>query len=114
MFGRNPFKILNEDFESIFGNMFDSIYKSDNEGNMVLELEVPGFNKDNLQVEIADGLLTIQGENGSRKVFKRYTIGNVEDVKANIKDGLLTLTLIEAQKQVKRIEFQTPAKQISQ
>jgi HSP20 family molecular chaperone IbpA len=81
-----------KDFESIFG--YD--YSKDENGNVVQEIEIPGFNKENVNVEIADGLLTIKGErtrrDGSKmELYKRFTVGHSETVEAEIKDGILTL-----------------------
>jgi HSP20 family molecular chaperone IbpA len=79
-------------FDEIFG---DRRYKND-DGNLVYEVDCPGFNKENLSVEIADGILTVQGKLGegsrSREIFKRLTVGVTEDVSAEIADGVLTLT----------------------
>lgn len=80
-------------------------YDRDENGNIVFEIEVPGFNKDNLNVEITDGFLTVRGETEKRQYFKQFTLNNVEDVSATIKDGILTLTLSEPEKQVRKIEL---------
>lgn len=43
-------------------------YDRDENGNIVFEIEVPGFNKDNLNVEITDGFLTVRGETEKRHI----------------------------------------------
>lgn len=79
-------------FDEIFG---DRRYRND-QGELVYEVECPGFNKENLSVEIAAGVLTVQGKIGEgsnqREIFKRLTIGAAEEVDAAIADGILTLT----------------------
>ena len=79
-------------FDEIFG---DRRYKND-DGDLVYEVDCPGFNKENLTVEIADGVLTVQGKIGegfrNREIFKRLTVGTSEQIDAVIADGVLTLT----------------------
>jgi HSP20 family molecular chaperone IbpA len=93
-------------FRPAFGSMFDSGWKQDKDGNNVFEIEVPGFNQDNIDVEVNQGVITVKGETDTRKVFKRYQIGINQDVKAFIKDGILSLTLIAPpEQQPKKIEL---------
>ncbi len=94
------------DFEDVFG---DHKY-TDKDGNLVVEIEVPGFSKENLQVEISDGLLSVIGErkiaaNGhTKKIHKRFTISNTEEVDAEVKDGILTLVFREPEKKKTKID----------
>jgi len=82
-----------------FWTGFDDIFKddryTDKDDNIAYELECPGFNKDNLKVEINDGVLTIKGERGEgnriRKIFKRLSVSQTDQVNAEIKDGILTI-----------------------
>lgn len=90
-----------------FANFFDSSWKQDKDGNHVFEVECPGFNSDNLSVEINEGILTISGETETRKIFKRYQIGNITDVDAKIKDGILSLTLKSPKTEAKKIELKS-------
>jgi HSP20 family molecular chaperone IbpA len=104
----NFFDLFEDEFNRFFG---PSIFKND-QGDYTYEMEVPGFNKENLKVEIANGILTISGEReaghvGKTKIFKQLSIGSTpEDVNAQIKDGILTLTFRNHQKEVKQIEVQ--------
>ncbi len=85
------------EFDTIFG---DTKYLND-DGDVVYEIEVPGFNKDNLSVEIVDGILTVQGERedysnvhaGKKSIHKRMSVGEAENVNAEIKDGILYITI---------------------
>lgn len=95
---------LDEDFfKPVFNTVFESNYRVDEDGNTVLEIEVPGFNKDSLKVEVSDGILTVNGETSTRKLYKKYNIGNVEEAKAKIKDGILNITLIELKNKATKI-----------
>ena len=95
------------DFDDIFG---DHKY-TDKNGNLVIEIEVPGFNKENLQVELSDGLLTVSGERevsatGHKKnLHKRFTVSRTEEVDAEIKDGILTLVFKEPEKKKTKISI---------
>ena len=96
-----------EFFRPTFNTFFDSNWKQDDDGNHRLEIEVPGFNQENLNVEMADGILTVKGETENRKIYKRYQLGNVQDVDASIKDGILSLKLITPKAETKQIELKS-------
>lgn len=99
-------KYFSDDFDAFLRPMFNTFfenYNQDENGNTVLELEVPGFNEKNLSVEISNGILTIQGKTATKSIYKQYTLGQIEDVKANVQDGILSLTFLEPSKQVKKI-----------
>lgn len=100
--------ILDKLFNPVFNTQFESVCQRNKDGNIEMEIEVPGFNKGNLNVEISEGILTVEGKTDQRQIYKQFQLGNVEDVNAIVKDGVLTLTLMETQKQVKRIELNTP------
>lgn len=86
-----------EDFDRFFG---PNCYTNE-DGDCIYMIEVPGFNKDNLSVELSDGILTIKGDRevkdkhyaGNSKIFKQLTVGEAEDATAKIEDGILTLTV---------------------
>ncbi|WP_286714187.1 Hsp20/alpha crystallin family protein [Marinobacter sp. tcs-11] len=92
----------------------------------MVEAELPGMSKDDVKVTVHDGVLTIQGERKSEEETKdkklhrierfygsfmrRFTLpDNVDEnsVKANFKDGLLTLSIQKAEpKEPKAIEVE--------
>ncbi len=82
------------------------------DGNYLLEIELPGFKKEDIRAELKDGYLTISAESSSSKENKdeqgtvirkeRYTssckrtffVGEhtrQEDIKAGFEDGILKL-----------------------
>lgn len=108
-----------------FDNGFDEFFKPmspkevmmktdvyEKEGNIVLEMEVPGFKKENINIELEDGYLTITASKQTENDVKegkhdkyirkeRYTgtcsrkfyVGDIDasDIKANFADGVLSL-----------------------
>lgn len=99
--------ILDKLFNPTFNTMFESAYHKDDDGNIMLEIEVPGFNKDTLNVEVSEGILTVEGKKDQRQIYKQYQIGDIEDIQATVQDGILTLKLMQREKQVKRISLNT-------
>lgn len=108
-----------DEMENIFGNLFsdfstafDDYQYYNNDGDLIKEIEVPGFNKDNLAVEVSDsdGILIIKGERKNnegveRKIFKRYRLGAYESADAEIKDGILYLTIKTPKDKMQKIEL---------
>lgn len=84
---------LEKDFNGVFG---DSVY-TDKDGNGVIEIECPGFNKDNIKVDLCEGCLTVKGTRGDKdnrkEISKMWNVHRETEVDAVIKDGILTLTL---------------------
>lgn len=120
---------FNEIMKEFFGGSPNSYYKksvvtksNEDENNYevnqtkdgaYLFFEAPGFNKENLKVEIEDGVMTIDGKrnykmNGeeiSKSVHKQFKLGNEynpELIEATIEDGLLTVFIPGFKKQEKK------------
>ena len=101
----------------MFNTIFDEFYSFAKPTNQfqtyhtdestVCIMDLPGYNKDNLKVELKDGTLSVEGNvsisvEGLKSPIKKhtisrsYTIGGKYDnekVTAEIKDGILTVTL---------------------
>lgn len=97
------------DFESAFGNC---CYEGE-DGNVVYEIEAPGFNKDNVTVEVSDGILEVKGERktvsgektvGQKSIHKRISVGAIEDATAIINDGIIKIVLEYPKKNVKEVK----------
>ena len=99
---------LYNDFNKIFN---DGTYRKE-DGNIVYELEVPGFNKDNVEVELEDGILTIKGERkmvsdksvGSKSLLHRINIGDMEVISVVISDGIMKLELEAPKIEMKEVK----------
>lgn len=137
MFELLPFASRNElynpfhDFDNFFGSANLAEFKTDirEEGDhYILEADLPGFNKDDIKVDIGDGALTItaqrsssseeKGKNGyvrrerSYGSFRRsFDLTGVDSDKISgaYKDGVLTLTLPKETAQIpasRRLELE--------
>jgi HSP20 family protein len=137
----NPFVSLQREMNRLFDDVFrgsefasmssdrlfgragwPSLELSETEKDVKVLAELPGLEEKDVQVELADGVLSIKGEkkieseDNDRLFSERYygrferriAVGNVDEDKiaASFKNGVLTVTLPkspEAQQQVKRI-----------
>ena len=83
-------------------DMFDSFLESENpkmkcdiyeaDGNYNLELDMPGFTKEDINIEFNKGTLTISAEKKEEKeVSRSFYLGDIEEenIKAEFKDGTL-------------------------
>ncbi len=118
------FNNRNENYLNLFDHiMNDNFYKNhnssgskpaaniiENENNFELSLAVPGFEKDDIKIDLEDNLLTISSEkevekenvNFSRKEFGYHSFSRsftlpktveVENIKADYKNGLLNISI---------------------
>ena len=110
-----------DDFDST--RKLDRMMKCDiyeQEGKYILELDVPGYQKEDLYLELEDGYLKIFVEktddeskteekkylHRERHMHERYErqfyIGNVneEEIEASFKDGILKITIPKAKQKV--------------
>ena len=103
------------------------IYEEETE--IVLKAEVPGLSKEDITVEVNEGLLTIKGEKKEEKEEKEKTYYrterrygsfqrsfylpegvNTEEIKASYKKGVLELRIpkvVEEKKEARKIEVAT-------
>ena len=90
-------------------------------GNVHIEMDVPGFNKEDIKLDVEDGILTIEATKNEEKedkdknyyrkersfgTFKRqFTVGNIEDNQINAKffNGVLKVSFPkETKKETKK------------
>ena len=68
----------------------------DNGGFYSLKIDIPGFEKDEIEIDIVDNILNIKAKNvEDSKVFAFYVPKDInkEDIGASLKNGQLTITL---------------------
>lgn len=61
-----------------------------------LEVELPGYARGDVSVEVLDGVLTVKAENARRgKVSREWLVDGIDEtaVKAALADGVLTVSL---------------------
>ena len=117
-------------FDGAEGNSFFTGLKTDvieKDGHYELEADLPGFDKDDIHVDVKDDVLTVSAEHkedkeekkegkylrrerGYRSFRRSFRVDglNQEDIKAQYKNGVLTVTLpkkeaVEEKEDVKRI-----------
>ncbi|MBI2258972.1 MAG: Hsp20/alpha crystallin family protein [Flavobacteriia bacterium] len=116
---RSSYPFFNDDLFDFFGN--DRFFKKENvpavniketENSFEIEAKIPGFKKEEIKIEIEQGVLQISGESSSEKETKedKYTRKEFtknsfsrsfqlpentleEDIKANYVDGILKLSV---------------------
>lgn len=135
---RRSYDLFDEMFDDSFFRGHEnrtSLMKTDileKDGNYLLEMDLPGFSKDDVRAQLHDGYLTIQAERktssdkkdeNGKYVFRERHTGSCsrtfyvgehvtqEDIKASFENGTLKLTFpkmtperIEAQKKYITIE----------
>lgn len=127
------FDMFDDMFDDHFFNKKDlSLMKTDikeKDGNYILDIDLPGYNKDNISLELSDGYLTVTAEveenvdesdetvnyihkeRYSGKCSRSFYVGeNIteEDIKASFKNGILNITIPKEEKiehAKKRIEI---------
>lgn len=81
------------------------------ETGYTVEVPVPGFKPDQIEVTLEDGMLTVKGRNEKRNFSRTFTIPedvDEERIEANVEHGMLALTLALVPKaQPKRISVKS-------
>ncbi len=123
--------LMNRDFDDLFdilpirrdNRMKCDIYEKDNK--YYIEMEVPGFNKEDIDISLKDGNLTVKAEkkmsNEEKDDDKKYlrkersymrtersfNLGNVdeENIDASFENGVLNIVIPKAEENKRTIEI---------
>ena len=125
----NGLDIFDEVFsDPFFGEKENKIMKTDvkeKDGNYILEIDIPGYDKEDIQLELRDGYLTVTATKNEEKEDKKakylrrerfsgmcsrsYYVGDSvkeEDIKANFKNGILKIEFPkEAEKKIEERKY---------
>ena len=131
--GRSPLALRFLDVEPFWGRevMAPAVDVGETEKGYEVTAELPGMNESNIDVKVADGVLTIKGEKKEEKEEKKtdyyvserrygsfqrsFTVPagvDVEKIEAQFKNGILTVQMpksAQAQKNEKKIEIKKAA-----
>ena len=131
MFGMIPFSRNDDNFFDIFDNFERKFFGNSNAvlpdfrtdirdagDRFVLEAELPGFNKEDIHLDVKDGILTISAQHSTENEEKKdsyirrerrygsfsrsFDISgiNADAIEASYTDGVLTLTMPKKQEQL--------------
>lgn len=88
---------------------FPGIEVTRTDAGYTVEMPVPGYKPEDVEVTLEDGLLTVRGKNEKRQFTRTITVPDEVDadrIEANVEYGMLTLTLnLLPKAQPKRIEI---------
>lgn len=100
-------------FVPFMENCFDSVFSgtvmdrnktsvAEKDGNIVVQMEVAGFSKENISIDLKDDVMTVTGEakeetenqQMQRSFSKTFSVKGIdaEKISAKCKDGILTIT----------------------
>jgi HSP20 family protein len=96
-----PYGVSHAFFDNNFSNaLFEnkhSYLNQKDDGSYLLEIEVPGYSKENINLSIKEGKLYVnanrEGKSTKSFVYKLSNKINTKNISASCKDGVLTVTL---------------------
>jgi len=98
--GFHSFRTFPVALSSFFDHELDSFARrfevGEENDNLTLTLELPGFKQSEIDVKLEKGILTVAAKNARNEVSQSITVGSDidgEKVEAKLEDGILTLTL---------------------
>ena len=126
IYSMTPFNFFEDFRRNLFNDLKSNLIKTDiheTDNEYLVEAELPGIPKENIQVTYEDGVLTISGqqqidtvdedkkgklirsERSSTSLRRQYLLENVkeDEIKASYSDGILKVTLPkDSNKEIKK------------
>lgn len=121
MIPRRNFDLFDDMFNDSFFKGDNKIMKTDikdNKDNYIIDIEMPGYEKENIKIDVEDGYLNVTAsinkdndESNDNYVRKERYVGEcsrsfyigdnieAEDIKANFKNGILSLNVPKINKE---------------
>jgi HSP20 family protein len=76
-----------------------------NEDNVILDIELPGFSGEELEISTERGQLSVTGQRKGKSVKLKFTMPrdvNIDGISASMAHGILTIILPQAESMKKR------------
>jgi HSP20 family molecular chaperone IbpA len=104
----NPFSLASGNFDDFVRDFFEDTWLRNGwnyldthrpaqcrreEDKLVLELDVPGVKKEEIQIYLQEGRLNVAWTKKGQKFAHSEYVGDVVDPTAKVEDGILTVTL---------------------
>jgi HSP20 family protein len=91
-------------------------YVENDENGYVINVELPGFNKDEVNIDIRNTILYLKAEQkktSDRKYHKHNVVKswylsndiNIDEISCKLENGVLTISLPKSKKEIKKIEI---------
>ena len=85
--------------------VYDSI-KTEKDGTTKIDVVVPGYSRQDLKLEITDGILKLSSELENKKFVRQWKLTDSisvepKNIKADCKNGILTISLLPRDKKDK-------------
>ena len=92
----DPLTFVDEILDNFWGSYNTTLDLVPDDDNYIFDVELPGFNKEDVNVSIKQNNLILNAKNKKRERNKTITLPqdiNAEKISANLKNGVLTITI---------------------
>ena len=98
-----------QDFDNFVRPSFSGVTTLTKDDVHSVSIDVPGFAKEDITIDIHEGILSIQGEKAigesQREISRRFSIPDaidIENISATVENGILTINLPKSAISTKR------------
>ena len=92
----DPLTFVDEVLDNFWGSYHTTLDLVHDDNNYIFEVELPGFNKGDIDITIKQNNLILKASNDKRKREKAIALPqdiDGEKISANLKNGVLTITI---------------------